>query len=200
MKNKNHIKQIHTKPQHNENKSKPTHFTNQAVADYPLCVVAKSTAEPENSNNLSVANSSTPILQRAFFVRSTRTPKEKKRNITKFALIILSMVAFNGKGFALCCFPLMTVSQPVKRYRQALRSKAIATKFNSVEKIAMIYKFLCLNRTKPTYNQETIYIEADSEENARFKLTADYRLLLNRPIAKLNPNRTACEVQGGVYA
>ncbi|MGX2950572.1 host cell division inhibitor Icd-like protein [Ursidibacter sp. B-7004-1] len=157
-------------------------------------VVAKSTTEPGNSNDLYVANSSTPILQRAFFVRSTRTPKENAISV------LLSMVAFNGKGFALCCFPRMTVFQPVKRYRQTLESKAIATKVFYVEKIAMIYKFLCLNRTKPTYNQETIYIEADSEENARFKLTADYRLLLNRPIAKLNPNRTACEVQGGVYA
>lgn len=61
----------------------------------------------------------------------------------------------------------------------------------------MLYKFLCLNRTKPTYNQETVWIEADSEQDARFQLTADYRLLLDRPIAKFakNPaNLTRCKV------
>lgn len=67
----------------------------------------------------------------------------------------------------------------------------------------MIYKFLCLDRTQPTYNQQAIYIEADTEENARFQLTADYRLLLDRPIArlaKIPENLTACKTQGGVYA
>ncbi|MGX2956968.1 host cell division inhibitor Icd-like protein [Ursidibacter arcticus] len=193
MKNKNHIKQIHIKPQHNENKSNPTHFTNQAVADYPLNIVAKSTAERGNSNNLQVANSSTPILQRAFFVRSTRTPKENALSV------LLSMVGRNGQRSIVGCLPLVAVFHPVTSYRQAWKL-AVDSQKSTSGVIQMIYKFLCLNRTKPTYNQETIYIEADSEENARFKLTADYRLLLNRPIAKLNPNRTACEVQGGVYA
>lgn len=96
------------------------------------------------------------------------------------------MVAFNGKGSALCCVPIVAVFEPVERYRQALESKAIAPKNSQLEQIAMIYKFLCLNRTKQTYNQETIYIEADSEENARFQLTADYRLLLDRPIGKFH--------------
>lgn len=53
----------------------------------------------------------------------------------------------------------------------------------------MIYKFLCLNRTKPTYNQEIIYIEAESEEAARFQLSADYRLLLSRPIGRFAKSR-----------
>lgn len=65
----------------------------------------------------------------------------------------------------------------------------------------MIYKFLCLNRTKHTYNQETLYIQADSEEQARLQLSADYRLLLDRPIAKFRANKTAChQVKGGIYA
>lgn len=65
----------------------------------------------------------------------------------------------------------------------------------------MIYKFLCLNRTKHTYNQETLYIQADSEEQARLQLSADYRLLLDRPIAKFRANQTAChQVNGGIYA
>ncbi|MFU2112840.1 ash family protein, partial [Glaesserella parasuis] len=73
---------------------------------YALAVVAKSITEPQNSNDLSVANS-TP--QACFFIRSTRTPKERLER--------LSMVACNGKGFALCCVPLIAVSEPVTRYR-----------------------------------------------------------------------------------
>ncbi|MGX3021511.1 host cell division inhibitor Icd-like protein [Ursidibacter sp. B-7004-1] len=193
MKTQEHINQIHIKLQFNENKSNQNHFTNQAVADYPLPIVAKSTAEPENSNNLQLANDSTP-LTRAFFVRSTRTPKENALSV------ILSMVGRNGKGSPFAVFQLSQFLSLLRPTAQTLRSLAVALHLSQLELLAMIYKFLCLNRTKPTYNQETIYIEADSEENARFKLTADYRLLLNRPIAKLNPNRTACEVQGGVYA
>ncbi|MGX2969179.1 host cell division inhibitor Icd-like protein [Ursidibacter sp. B-7004-1] len=194
MKTQEHINQIHIKLQFNENKSNQNHFTNQAVADYPLPVVAKSTASRRKLNHLPLANSSTPILQRAFFVRSTRTPKENALGV------ILSMVERIGQSLRLTAFPMVAGSYPDTLYRQAVGSQAVDNKKLPLELLAMIYKFLCLNRTKPTYNQETIYIEADSEENARFKLTADYRLLLNRPIAKLNPNRTACEVQGGVYA
>ncbi|WP_237052390.1 hypothetical protein [Mannheimia granulomatis] len=62
-----------------------------------------------------MANKSTP-LNRAIFVCSTRTPKEN--NKLKFELVeFLSMVACNGKGFALCYVPLVVVFQPVTRYR-----------------------------------------------------------------------------------
>ncbi|MDY3124625.1 MAG: ash family protein [[Actinobacillus] rossii] len=95
-------------------------------AIYSCAVVAKSTAEPENSNNLLVANNSAPC---AFFIRGLHTPKESavkfdsisstyEINQSKFGLIkFLSMVACNGKGFALCCVPQVAVSQPVTRYR-----------------------------------------------------------------------------------
>ncbi|MDG6317392.1 host cell division inhibitor Icd-like protein [Glaesserella parasuis] len=111
------------------------------------------------------------------------------------------MVACNGKGFALCCVPLIAVSQPVTRYRPNPEKFSGSLHKFSVELSAMIYKFLCLNRTKHTYNQETLYIQADSEEQARLQLSADYRLLLDRPIAKFRANHTAChQVKGGIYA
>ncbi|WGE10051.1 hypothetical protein [Glaesserella parasuis] len=89
---------------------------------YSVHVVAKSTTEPQNSNDLYLANS-TP--QACFFIRSTRTPKENtapKNRESGF----LSMVACNGKGFALCCVPSIAVSEPVTRYRPNLRSLAVA--------------------------------------------------------------------------
>ncbi|MDP0028662.1 host cell division inhibitor Icd-like protein [Glaesserella parasuis] len=157
---------------------------------YSVHVVAKSITEPQNSNDLYLANS-TP--QACFFIRSTRTPKERLER--------LSMVACNGKGFALCCVPLIAVSQPVTRYRPNPEKFSGSLHKFSVELSAMIYKFLCLNRTKHTYNQETLYIQADSEEQARLQLSADYRLLLDRPIAKFRANHTAChQVKGGIYA
>ena len=66
------------------------------------------------------------------------------------------------------------------------------------------YSFLCVNRNADTYQEEVIRIIADSEQNVRFQLTADYRLALSRPIAKVLHKPTACsaqtQVQGGIYA
>ncbi|MDD0823880.1 host cell division inhibitor Icd-like protein [Mannheimia sp. AT1] len=156
---------------------------------YALVVVAKSTTEPENSNNLYTANSSTP-LTRAFFVRSTRTPKENRMQIRIVAF--LSMVACNGKGSPFAVSRVSQFLSPLHVTAQTLRSLAVAPTIYT-ELLAMIYKFLCLNRTKHTYNQETLYIQADSEEQARLQLSADYRLLLDRPIAKFRANQTACQ-------
>lgn len=42
---------------------------------------------------------------------------------------------------------------------------------------------------------------ANSETEARLQLPADYRLELDRPIAKIRLNPTACDqTKGGVYA
>lgn len=161
---------------------------------YSAHVVAKSTTEPENSNDLHMANTSTPFYYRAFFVRSTRTPKENALSV------VLSMVACNGKGSPFAVFHMSQFLSPLHVTAQTLRSLAVAIQKLHMELLAMIYKFLCLNRTKHTYNQETLYIQADSEEQARLQLSADYRLLLDRPIAKFRANQTACEVKGGLYA
>ncbi|MBR0574672.1 host cell division inhibitor Icd-like protein [Pasteurella atlantica] len=149
-------------------------FTNQGELSYIINVVAKSTTEPENSNNLTVANSSTPF-HRAFFVRSIRTPKENNR--LNLAVSFLSMVACNGKGSPFATFHGFVVSQPVTRYRPNLRNKAVTSNNLIVELLAMIYLLLCVNRTKPTFNTEVVRIKAPNEDEARFKLTADYQLL-----------------------
>ncbi|MDG6484722.1 host cell division inhibitor Icd-like protein [Glaesserella parasuis] len=156
---------------------------------YSVHVVAKSMTERGNSNNLYTANSSTPF-NRAFFVRSIRTPKENtvpKNRDRGF----LSMVGRIGQRLTVGYFPCMVVFHPDTFYRQAWKL-AVVPKIIYTELLAMIYKFLCLNRTKHTYNQETLYIQADSEEQARLQLSADYRLLLDRPIAKFRANKTAC--------
>ncbi len=160
---------------------------------YSAHVVAKSTTERGNSNDLYLADNSTPF-NRAFFVRSIRTPKENALSV------ILSMVGRIGQRLIVGYFPGMVVFHPDTFYRQAWKL-AVVPEIINLELLAMIYKFLCLNRTKHTYNQETLYIQADSEEQARLQLSADYRLLLDRPIAKFRANQTACnQVKGGIYA
>lgn len=177
-------------------------LTIQNRSPYSDLVLAKSrTFGRDNSNNRYTANSSTP-LTRAFFVRCTRTPKER------YILACSSMVACSGKGFALCCIPCIAVCHPVARYRPiTVTSEAIApinfyTELSAMKQFA--YSFLCVNRNADTYQEEVIRIIADSEQNARFQLTADYRLALSRPIAKVLHKPTACsaqtQVQGGIYA
>ena len=142
-------------------------------------VVAKSTTEPGNSNDNSVANNSTPKNNRAFFVCSTRTPKERPQ------MACSSTVACNGKGFALCCVPLIAVFQPVTRYRQNLENLAVTSEklFSGVTQ--MIYSFKALSRRDlsntgkivaqmPVYTLKT---EAESEEQARAKFAPFYCIL-----------------------
>lgn len=103
----------------------PFLFTNYIGLSNINNVVAKSTIEPRNSNNKPTANTSTPTNNRAFFVCSTHTPKEKVNNL------FLSMVAWSGKGLALCYYPLVIVFETVTRYRQLLASKLITVTFNT---------------------------------------------------------------------
>lgn len=57
-------------------------------------------------------------------MRSLHTPKEHRESLELQAC--LSMVACNEKGFALCCIPAITVSEPVTRYlQQDLELKAV---------------------------------------------------------------------------
>ena len=136
----------------------------------------KTTAEPENSNNKSLANSSTP--NRAFFIRSTRTPKARLER--------LSMVACNRKGSALCCVPVIAVSQPVTRYRQTLRSPAVTLENLFTGATAkMLFKFILLGK-----NRLKLSIRANSEQQARKLLTLNSNALL---IARIND-------RGGLYA
>ncbi|UKH19986.1 ash family protein [Actinobacillus pleuropneumoniae] len=166
----------------------------QAV--YIKSAFTKSEVEPRNSNNLSVANiTSTPLNYRAIFVCSTRTPKER------YNLACSSMVACSGKGFALCCIPLIAVFEPVTRYRPNPRKFSGSLLNYSVELSAMIYKFLTLGK-----NRLKISILANSEKEARSKICFSSqavlvaRLPIPHQIAKFPQNLTACTAQGGIYA
>ncbi|MDG6881258.1 Ash protein family [Phocoenobacter uteri] len=196
------------KTQTNEQKTHSTYkktIENHQKQGYIVQVVAKSTAEPGNSNNIILVNSSTPF-QACFFVCTYP-------NIDLSCDRLFSMVARNEKGFALCYFPRFVVFQLVTCYRPSLETYAVTSKNLILELSAMIYLLLCVNRTKPTFNTEIVRIQAPNADEARFKLTADYQLLT--VCGRLNPNRfsrfaknhknsTACplsnNVQGGLYA
>ena len=142
---------------------------------------------------LSYKASSAP--NRAFFVRSVYAPIQYSLSSDS----LFSMVAHNGKGFALCRFPCMTVFDPVMRYRQIVESFAVTSKNSYKETAEMIYKFLCVNRTHPHFNLCIQSIHANNEESARLSLNADFRYLAT--VAKINPkfDRTLA-MKGGIYA
>ena len=152
-------------------------------------VVAKSTAEPENSNHLSLAQN-TPIA--CFFMRSAHAPQER--------LVRQSMVACGGKGFALCCFPVMTVSQPVTRYRPSLRTLAV-TSNQFFTGVTQMYQFIFagIRRTDLTNRIQKIRITADNENTARKAFAKEFILILAGKINLKNTvknNRTS----RGIYA
>ena len=154
-----------------------------------FAVLAKSTAEPENLNHLSVAQN-TPIA--CFFMRSAHAPQER--------LARPSMVACSGKGFALCCFPLMTVSQPVTRYRPSLRTLAV-TSNQFFSGVTQMYQFIFagIRRTDLTNRIQKIRITADNEHTARKAFAKEFILILAGKINLKNTvknNRTL----GGIYA
>ncbi|MDO9797184.1 host cell division inhibitor Icd-like protein [Glaesserella parasuis] len=172
-------------------------LTTQKHSPYAIHAFAKSEAEPRNSNR-HMANNSTP-LTRAFFIRCTRTPKENALSV------LLSMVACSGQGLTLGCTPDVAVFHPVARYRPiTVESEAIAPKNQHQELSAMkrfAFTFICVLRNTDTYTTQTVRLIANSETEARLQLPADYRLELDRPIAKIRLNPTACnQTKGGIYA
>lgn len=171
-----------------------TTLTKRLYAKY---VTAKSVTEPRNSNYLSLANS-TP--KACFFIRSTRTSKQPLISTVLCRLTLtplvevkfkerrerLSMVACNGKGFALCCIPVIAVFEPVTRYRpKASKLQAVTANKLFTGVIAMIYKFLLLGNKRLT-----IRIRANSEQEARQQLQFTSPTLC---VARINE-------KGGIYA
>ncbi|PVX39781.1 Ash family protein [Pasteurella langaaensis DSM 22999] len=153
--------------------------TSKAI--YSCSVVAKSTTEPGNSNYLLMANS-TP--KACFFIRSTRTPKENRMQIRIVAF--LSMVACSGKGFALCCVPLVAVFQPVTRYRPKPGNFSVVTSSNLLMELsAMIYLFKAVNRSDlrntakhySAFPKYTVRINADTLAQARAKIAPFFVVL-----------------------
>ena len=149
----------------------------------------KTTAEPRNSNKLSVAQS-TP--KACFFMRKLHTPKERPER--------LSMVACNGKGSALCCVPLIAVFEPVTRYRQSLETKAVTLK-NLFSGVTQMYQFIFALMRTPKQSLK-IRILADNEHQARARFSDGGTSLLFIGRINLNQpkNNRTFAAQGGVYA
>lgn len=166
--NKNQQKSIKDE---NISPSKP--FTSGSFSPKFCNVLAKSKTEPRNSNHLSVANS-TP--QACFFIRSIHTPKERLEALSGSER--LSMVACSGKGFALCCIPLIAVFEPVIRYRPNPRKFSDSLLNHSVELSTMIYLFKAVSRvdlrntSKPlsALPNYILRIQADTLEQAKAKV------------------------------
>ena len=167
-------------------------LTDKTRLNYIEFALAKSKAGHCKIVLLLQANS-TPT--RAFFVRSVRAPIQNGL----YSDSLFSMVVHNGKGSALCRFPVITVLQPVMCYRPRLQTFAVVPKNLLQETAEMIYKFLCVNRTHPHFNLCIQTIHANTEESARLSLNADFRHLVT--VAKINPkfNRTLA-MKGGIYA
>ncbi|WP_410677655.1 ash family protein [Avibacterium paragallinarum] len=125
---------------------------------YTYHAFAKSKASRGKLNNPEA--NSTP-LNRAFFVRNVRTPKEN--NLTDFGCVaFLSMVERNRHAFSVASLPLVLVFHPVMFYRPTVESLAVV--FEKLPKglSAMIYKFLLLGEKRLK-----IAILANSEQEAR---------------------------------
>lgn len=161
-------------------KKSQLNFTSISKLSYFVPALAKSKAEPGNSN-LYKANSSTP-LNRAFFVRRFHTPQRK----TEIRLFNQSMVTCNGKGFALCCVPCIAVFQPVTRYRpKAWKLLAITSK-NLIQGVTdMLYRFKAVSRldlrqtNKPisSFPRYTVRINADTIKQATAKVSPFFVIL-----------------------
>lgn len=155
-----------------------------------FAVVAKSTAEPRNSNHLYTAQN-TPYA--CFFMRSAHAPQAR--------LARQSMVACSGKGFALCCFPCMTVFEPVTRYRQQASKLQAVTSNQFLHGVTQMYQFIFagIRRTDLINRIQKIRIQAESELQARAILAREFVLVLAGRINLKNTvknNRTL----GGIYA
>jgi len=139
-------------------------------------------------NYLLLANDSTP-LNRAFFVRDIRTPKEYADFVFNLNPIILSMVERNEPSMT-GCLPVMAVFHLVTLYRPTVESLAVDSENLSQDTAEMIYKFLCVNRTQAHFNLCVISLNSTTEEQARLSLSADYRFIA--VVARINPqnNRT----------
>lgn len=155
-------------------------FTANLILSYFNNALAKSKAEPRNSNNEHMAYN-TP-LNACFFMRSTRTPKRK----TEIRLFNQSMVTCSGKGFALCCVPYVAVFEPVTRYRpKASKLLAVTSKDFTYGVTTMLYRFkavsrLDLRRTNQpisSFPRYIVKINADTLDQAKAKVSPFFVVL-----------------------
>ncbi|MDO4430325.1 MAG: host cell division inhibitor Icd-like protein [Lonepinella koalarum] len=174
-----------SKPHTQETFALSQHLPKCGQICYSSHAVAKSTAEPRNSNNQTLANSSTP-LTRAFFVRSTRTPKERHKKACS------SMVACSGKGSPFAVFQSSQFCSPLHVTAQPLQSLAVAPQNLTLELSAMMYQFIfaAIRRTDLTNQIHKIRISATSELEARKALARDFVLVLAGRINLQNNAKT----------
>ncbi|TCV86514.1 host cell division inhibitor Icd-like protein [Testudinibacter aquarius] len=176
----------------NIQKRDPNHFTSDRTLGYFVPAAAKSVAEPRNSNRYTAHD--TPN-NACFFMRSIRTPKANTFPNFREGKF-LSMVACDGKGFALCCVPCIAVFEPVARYRPSLETSAVTSKIKHGV-TAMIYLFIGINRTDTTNQIHRLRIAATSEQQARAILARDYVLCF---AGRINRTLAANSIQGVIYA
>ena len=171
-----------------ENNYNTFHFTKCGQICEYIYALAKSKVSRGKLNYLSQANDSTP-LNRAFFVRNIRTPKEYADFVFNLNPIILSMVERNEPSMT-GCLPVMAVFHLVTLYRPTVESLAVVPENLYKDTAEMIYKFLCVNRTQAHFNLCVISLNSTTEEQARLSLSADYRFIA--VMARINPqnNRT----------
>ena len=154
--------------------------------------------------NLYLANDSTP-LDRAFFVRDIRTPKEYADFVFNLNPIILSMVERNEPSLT-GCLPDMAVFHLVTFYRPTVESLAVDSENQYLESTQM-YQFIFALIRAP---QIKIRLLADNEQQARSRFTDGDTLLFvgkinqnplknNRTLAAL-PTLSVSATQGGANA
>ena len=127
--------------------------------------------------NLYLANDSTP-LDRAFFVRDIRTPKEYADFVLHINPIILSMVERNKPSMT-GCLPKLAVFHLVTFYRPTVESLAVVPENLTLE-LTQMYQFIfaAIRRTDLSNHLQKIRITADNERNARAKLAREFVLVL----------------------
>ena len=124
-----------------------------------------------------LANDSTP-LDRAFFVRDIRTPKEYADFVLHINPIILSMVERNEPSMT-GCLPIVAVFHLVTFYRPTVESLAVDSENLQLESTQMYqFIFAAIRRTDLSNHLQKIRITADSERNARAKLASEFVLVL----------------------
>ena len=152
-------------------------------------------------NYLHQANDSTP-LDRAFFVRNIRTPKEYADFVFNLNPIILSMVERNEPSMT-GCLPIVAVFHLVTFYRPTVESLAVDSENLQLESTQM-YQFIFALIRAP---QIKIRLLADNEQQARSRFTDGDTLLFvgrinqnpfknNRALAAL-PTLSVSATQGG---
>ncbi|ARA70146.1 host cell division inhibitor Icd-like protein [Pasteurella multocida] len=176
-------------------KSELKRFTKCGAFWHYLDVSAKSLTERGNSNNKTLANSSTPF-NRAFFVRKVRTPKINP------VMDLFSMVACDWQRLIVGCIPMFAVFHPVARYRPKAWKLLAVTLINiNIGVTQMIYQFLGISRQHYDRTKaEQIRIQADNEQQARAYLARNYVLVLLGRLPNSAKNDRTLEVKGSVYA